>query len=207
MDTHNRIVFIGDSITEWGRDGSPRDVGTGYVKLIHDYLITTYPDKKFEMYNKGVGGNRITDLLQRWQKDVIDLQPDVVSISIGINDVWRQMDNPNLEQITPVKFESIYRDLINQVKEQTKASIIVMEPTVIGEELQSEGNVILKDYVSIVQKIGNQTKVKVVPTHDAFISYLKTNNGHPLTTDGVHMTPLGNMLIAKTWLNEVVDSL
>ncbi len=87
MDKQFRIVLIGDSITDSGRREDPEKLGFGYVRLIHDELLVMNPDKKIEILNKGIGGDRITDLQARWEEDVINEQPDYVSISIGINDV------------------------------------------------------------------------------------------------------------------------
>src|SRR5690625_1637327 len=90
-----RVVFIGDSITEAGKFTDSERLGTGYVRLIHDYLITTYPTSHFEILNNGISGNRIDDLKARWQTDVLDVKPDIISISIGINDVWQQLKQPS----------------------------------------------------------------------------------------------------------------
>ncbi|HZH63000.1 MAG TPA: SGNH/GDSL hydrolase family protein, partial [Metabacillus sp.] len=153
------------------------------------------------------GGNRITDLASRWQKDVIEPNPDYVSISIGINDVWRQLDRPEIEQVDVEKFERIYKELLTQVKEHTNARIILMEPTVIEEDLQAQGNQMLKKYVKVVNEMAKQFEAIIVPTHQAFIQYLENNNGYKLTTDGVHMNSAGNMLMATTWLKVVEDQL
>ncbi|ENH96423.1 hydrolase [Gracilibacillus halophilus YIM-C55.5] len=203
MSIGQRIVMIGDSITEEGRFEDQEKIGDGYVRLIHDYLQVTEPDRGYQVINKGVGGDRVTDLKSRWQQDVIELQPDTVSISIGINDVWRQLDQPHIEQVFPDQFEAIYQQLIEQVYERTNAHIILMEPTVIEENIQSEGNQRLKDYVDIVRKLARTHQATLVPTHQVFLTYLTSQSTYPLTTDGVHMNPAGNMLMAKTWLETV----
>ncbi|MFC2947757.1 SGNH/GDSL hydrolase family protein [Virgibacillus sediminis] len=203
--TAKRVVFIGDSITDAGRRTDPDQIGTGYVQLVHDYLLTSYPDKDWEILNRGVGGDRIIDLRERWQEDVLDLKPDVLSISIGINDVWRQLDEPNIEHVTPEQFEQIYGELLGKVKEETDAKIILMEPTVIEEDPFATGNEKLKPYVDAVQRTAEKFDTVLVPTHDAFIHYLGAENGEKLTTDGVHMNQLGNMLMATTWIKAVKE--
>lgn len=200
MQKTDKMIFIGDSITEWGRAGDSEDIGTGYVRLIHDYLLTTYPDKKPFVLNRGLGGNRITDLGKRWKNDVIDEEPAYVSISIGINDVWRQLDHLEDDQVYPQQFESIYIHLIEQVKEKTNATIILMEPTVIEEKIESEGNQKLIPYAEIVKRLADQYDAVFVPTHQAFIGFLQANTGYSLTIDGVHTNSAGNMLMAKTWI-------
>jgi acyl-CoA thioesterase-1 len=203
MKLEGRIVFIGDSITESGRRKDPEQIGYGYVRLIRDYLITAYPNRFFDVINRGVSGNRIPDLLARWERDVIDLQPDVVSISIGINDVWRQLDHPEKEQVYPDQFEQVYTQLAVQTKEKTKAQLIFMEPTIIGEYIHSQGNIKLKPYVEIVQKMAQRFQGILVPTHQAFLAYLQACSPYRLTTDGVHMNSIGNMLMARTWIGAV----
>jgi acyl-CoA thioesterase I len=203
MKLEGRILFIGDSITESGRWKDPEQIGYGYVRLIRDYLITSYPNRFFDVINCGVSGNRIPDLLARWEQDVIDLQPDIVSISIGINDVWRQLDHPEKEQVYPEQFEQIYTELALQTKEKTKARLVFMEPTIIGEDIHSEGNKKLLPYVEIVQKITQRFQGILVPTHRVFLEYLRSRSPYRLTTDGVHMNSIGNMLMARTWIRAV----
>jgi acyl-CoA thioesterase-1 len=200
MKRNDKIVFIGDSITEWGRAGDPEDIGTGYVRLIHDYLVTSYPEKKPVVLNRGIGGHRIPDLRDRWQSDVINENPAYVSISIGINDVWRQLDHPGEEQVYPENFEAIYTDLLTQVKEKTNAVLILMEPTIIEEDVNSEGNQKLARYADIVRMLAEKFKAIHVPTHRAFIDYLHAGAEYRITIDGVHTNSTGNMLMAQTWI-------
>lgn len=207
MDKGKRIIFIGDSITDSGRREDPNHIGTGYVRIIHDYLKVTYPTKQLDILNRGIGGNRVTDLANRWKEDVVALNPAIVSISIGINDVWRQIDRPEIEQIYPVQFEMIYANLLEQIKAETNAVIILMEPTLIQEEIFSVGNAKLIPYVEIVNRLAKKYQTIVVPTHEVFINFIKSNRKYKLTTDGVHMNSAGNMLMAKTWLETVLSEM
>ncbi|MEC0305011.1 SGNH/GDSL hydrolase family protein [Terribacillus saccharophilus] len=186
-------IFIGDSITECGRFEDPQDIGDGYVKMIQDELAQK---NEVEILNKGVGGNRVTDLAARWEQDVLSLKPDVVSISIGINDVWRQLDQPQMEQVYPEKFKTVLDKLLAETK-HTGAEIFLMEPTIIEEDNDSRGNQMLVPYVDIVRELAEKYDATLVPTHTAFLQTKKTD----LTTDGVHMTDAGNRLMADTWLS------
>ncbi|MFS0560953.1 SGNH/GDSL hydrolase family protein [Terribacillus sp. 179-K 1B1 HS] len=185
-------VFIGDSITECGRFEDHRDIGDGYVKMIEDEFAQR---KEVEIINKGVGGNRVTDLADRWEEDVLSIAPDLVSISIGINDVWRQLDQPQMQQVYPDAFREIYDKLLFETK-RTKAALFLMEPTIIEENKDSKGNQMLIPYVEIVRELADKYDAILVQTHTAFLQTTKTN----LTTDGVHMTNDGNRLMADTWL-------
>lgn len=193
-----KILFIGDSITEWGKPEDPEGLGIGYVRLIHDYLRVTYPATEFSVVNKGIGGDRVTDLANRWEKDVLEEKADLVSISIGVNDVWRQLDNADVEQVTPDVFAEVYEGLLKQLHD---VEVVLMEPTIIEENVEAIGNQKLASYVEIVRELGAKYQATVVPTHKAFLTYLQAESGVMLTTDGVHMNSKGNMLMAKTWLN------
>ena len=173
MEKEKRIVFIGDSITDSGRREDPEHLGTGYVRIIHDYLKVNYPTKNLEIVNRGIGGNRVTDLASRWKEDVLALNPAIVSILVGINDVWRQVDSPEIEQVYPAQFEKIYANLLEQVKEETNAKIILMEPTLIQEDIFSLGNEKLIPYIEIVHRLAKKYQAVVVPTHEVFINYVK----------------------------------
>lgn len=199
MTDTKRIVFIGDSITEWGRFEDEENLGENYVRLIHDYLKVTYPKKELEIINKGIGGNRVIDLAARWEDDVIAQEPDIVSISIGINDVWRRVDGSEVDQVYPEQFEQVYDGILSQLKAETNAKVIIMEPTVIAEEIDAKGNKLLIPYVEAIHRLVKKYDTLLVPTHDVFLDYLRKGN-YPLTIDGVHMSPAGNLLMAITWM-------
>ncbi|WP_101845551.1 SGNH/GDSL hydrolase family protein [Halobacillus sp. Marseille-P3879] len=203
----HKIVMIGDSITDSNRLEDPEGMGGGYVRLLRDYYITEDPEARVEFVNKGVSANRITDLEERWQRDVMDEKPEWVSISIGINDVWRQLDNQEMDQVLPDRFLSIYRRLLNWTSEETGSNLILMQPTIIEEEVFSRGNQMLKSYVEIVNQLAGEFDAILVPAHEAFLKHLKKNSKSNLTTDGVHMTSTGNMLMAKTWIRAVERSI
>lgn len=194
-----KIIFIGDSITASNKNTDADRLGDGYVRMIKEVL-----PGEVTVINKGVNGHRVTDLAFRWQRDVIDLEPDLLSVSIGINDVWRQLDSPQLEQVDASKFEEVYRGLLTQLS--TKTKLVLMEPTIIKENTESQGNQLLMPYVEVVRKLAKEFKAVLVPTHDVFINHLIKKPDVSLTTDGVHMRRKGNELMAKTWL-EAAESL
>ncbi|MCF2649294.1 MULTISPECIES: SGNH/GDSL hydrolase family protein [Bacillaceae] len=200
MVANQRFVFIGDSITQADKLEDSEHIGHGYVRYIKDYIAINQPEALPVFFNKGINGNRILDLEKRWEEDVLSLRPDLVSISIGINDVWRQLDNPDMEQVTPVIFREIYERLLTQVKINTEARIFLMEPTIIEESVEAKGNILLKDFVAVIHQLAKKHEAIVVPTHQVFIEYLQKPNHQVLTTDGVHMNSAGNMLMAQAWL-------
>lgn len=198
-----KIILIGDSITDSGRFEDPEQVGNGYVRIIRDYFTLTAPELELQFINKGISGDRVNNLVARWENDVINLNPDWVSISIGINDVWRQLDNVGMDQIDTVQYEEMYTSILERLKNETQAKIIMMEPTVIEEDVTSKGNQLLIPYINIVRRLADKFDAIYVPTHDAFKQFLQKKADFPLTTDGVHMTSAGNLLMAKTWIETV----
>ena len=126
-----RILFIGDSITDAGRDrAEATDLGKGYPLLIAGKLISQYPTMEFECMNRGIGGDKIADLQVRWQEDCLALQPDYVSILIGINDTWHNTSDQAIfgTEKSAQQFESVYRKLLNELQTAEICNIILMEP-------------------------------------------------------------------------------
>lgn len=202
----DRIVFIGDSITDKGRKKDPEKLGSGYVRMLRDSLTSLYPELSLKIINEGVSGNRVIDLAKRWTLDVMDHRPQWLSISIGINDVWRQLDSPDGEQVYPERFESVYRGLLEQTRSLPDCRLILMQPTIIKEYPESTGNTLLKPYVGIVNRLADEYGAVLVPTHQAFLHVLQCDTGKELTSDGVHMNSLGDTLMATTWLKAVCGS-
>lgn len=113
-----KLLFIGDSITDCGRMDDVEGIGYGYVRHIRDYLQLFYSDSQVTVVNKGISGNTVLDLQARWQEDVISHNPDWVSISIGINDAWKEIEIN--------RYEETYRSLILTAIEKVEAKIILM---------------------------------------------------------------------------------
>ncbi|MFC0473029.1 SGNH/GDSL hydrolase family protein [Halalkalibacter kiskunsagensis] len=200
-----KIILIGDSITDSGRRDDPERIGNGYVRLIRDYYLITEPKMQFQIINQGIGGDRVIDLEKRWKEDVLNHKPDWVSISIGINDVWRQLDRPEIDQVYPETFLEAYTKLLSSLKEETSAQVILMEPTIIEESIESAGNKMLAPYVDIVNRLADKYNAILVPTHQEFKEYLQNNPSNNLTTDGVHMNLIGDMLMARTWIKALQE--
>ena len=120
---NDTLILIGDSITENGRFDDPNEIGIGYAALIHHYLTVKHPEAELHILNKGISGNRVDDLEERWEQDVLAHQPNWVSISIGINDVWRQFKNPEMDQVSIEQFKEIYERLITQTLNKRRPTL------------------------------------------------------------------------------------
>jgi len=191
-----KLLFIGDSITDCGRMDDVEGIGYGYVRLIRDYLQLFYSDAQATVVNKGISGNTVLDLQARWQEDVISHNPNWVSISIGINDAWKEIEID--------RYEETYRSLIVTAIEKVEAKIILMETTVNKENPDSEENHQLIPYNEVIRRLAVEFDATLVTLNSSFQTYLRKENPSILTVDGVHMNSAGNMLIAHNWLQGVL---
>ncbi len=128
-----KIVFQGDSLTDCNRRyEDPLDLGDGYVAAASKNIASHYPNQTFIFLNRGVSGDRTWELLQRWQKDTIDLQPDILTLMIGVNDTWRRYDSN--DPTSPQDYEYNLRRLLDDVKSHTQSKILMIEPFLAHED-------------------------------------------------------------------------
>jgi len=206
LSASTKLLFIGDSITDVGRtDKRPEDpegLGLGYPRVIRDYLLAANPATAPIVINRGISGHKITDLAARWQQDVLDLAPDILSVKIGINDVWHGLSFGGGNGVPVEKFTPVYDDLLRQVREALPACRIVLcEPTVIWAPAPAEGNEMLLPYIAAIHQLAAKYSVHcVVPLHEAFENARRLRPDITWTGDGVHPTSAGHALIAQTWL-------
>ncbi|MBT3267359.1 SGNH/GDSL hydrolase family protein [Candidatus Poribacteria bacterium] len=195
------VLFIGDSITDAGRQADTlRSLGAGYVAHIADLLAARYPDRRIGINNQGISGNRVVDLRARWDRDVVAHQPDWVSISIGVNDVWRWFDGNPDAHIPIDEYRSVYHELLVATVEKTDARLILMETSVIGEEADNESNAMLAHYNEAIREYAREHDAVLVPTFRRLLEAIEARPGFEWTGDGVHPLPPGHMLMAVTWL-------
>lgn len=194
------LLFIGDSITDATRDKNitaPNDLnglGKGYVKEV---ATTLFQKEQFEngaIYNRGIAGNQTIDLLNRWDKDVIELKPDVVSILIGVNDLRRHLN--------PKAFYDLYWKLLSQTRKALPdTSIILCEPFILPNIREYDNlNPDFTTYRKMVRKLAIEFNTFFVPNYSAFESSLKTTAASDLLYDGLHPTSAGIHLLKDTWL-------
>lgn len=197
-----KLLFQGDSITDANRDRSDyHDLGEGYPKYAAQGLREAFPDVEFEFIDLGIGGNKTADLVNRLQSDFVDIQPDVVSILIGINDVWHFADEKNW--IPNEVFEQRYRTVLEAVKTQTRAKILMLEPFLIPvadkqvfwEDLPGKMNVIRK----LAREYADGYLALDGRLNEAFIGTEPT----AFASDGVHPTERGARYIADLYVQAV----
>ena len=212
-----KVVFLGDSITDAGvydkKVGIPVNGElvypkyTGFITLLSKSVV-----ESTELIGKGIGGDKVSDLLTRYKNDVIKLSPDKVFIYIGINDVWHKYDFGTGTDID--LYENGFRQIISDIK-NNGAEVILCTPTVIGEnkgeftlvnqfkdiETMEIMNKDLDDYSDVIRKLSSEFNTELIDLRKIFMDYISKNNpnNYPsgiTTYDGVHLNDIGNKLIA-----------
>ena len=129
-----KIVFQGDSITDAGRDKrNYHHMGNGYPKFASALIAEAHPEIDFEFLNFGISGNRTCQLFDRLYKDGIEFQPDIISILIGVNDIWHRQGSEKIET-TDAQIETNYRAILTRLKEQTNAKILILTPYLLDTD-------------------------------------------------------------------------
>ncbi len=202
-----KVIFLGDSITQQGAD-----LDIGFISLLKNNLNQS----DFELIGKGISGNKISDLLVRYKSDVLDLNPDIVFIYIGINDVWHKYDFGTGSDIDI--YEKGLRKIISDIS-SSGSKVVLCTPTVIGENTGDYklGNK-FKDvqtmdkmhrdldlFSEVVEKLSSEYSTELLDLRKIFMDYISTNNPNNnssgiLTYDGVHLNKQGNTLIANEML-------
>lgn len=197
------ILFIGDSITDCGRNyADPGSLGVGYAMMAAARLGLQYPEQKLTFINRGISGNRAIDLQQRWDKDCLELNPTWVSIYIGINDTWRYYDSG--QETTAAEFETIYRDLLERTSQNTGARLVLIEPFVLPVPEDRKGwRQDLDPKIHIVRELAREYGALLVPLDGLFAAASVKAEPAYWAGDGVHPTPAGHALIADAWLRTV----
>ena len=199
-----RILFQGDSITDAGRDyNNDGALGRGYALLVEAALGFSEPGEH-TFINKGISGNRIVDVYARMKRDILNYKPDVMSILIGVNDVWHELsDSPN--GVDADKFFKVYSMLIEEVKEALPdIKIMIMEPFVL-EACSTEANweyfnVETKKRAEMAKKIAEKYNLAFIPLQDGFDDLAKKAPNNYWLGDGVHPTAKGHEFIKGEWL-------
>ena len=194
------ILFQGDSITDADRNHwKTHDLGCGYVKTVAERLFVEHPKLSLRFLNRGISGNRIRDLRERWQMDCLNLKPDIVSILIGVNDTlgtffWG-------EPTSIEDFEKDYESILSLTRKSLDAQIILLEPFLLP--LSKEQTILRHDIdarIRVVKKLAEVFQTELVQLDSIFFVASKEKGPEFWSTDGVHPSPAGHTLIAESWL-------
>ncbi|RMH57048.1 MAG: GDSL family lipase [Candidatus Hydrogenedentota bacterium] len=204
LEHGTKLLFIGDSITDAGRDREWGNggLGNGYVMFVDALLAVLYPERRIKVVNRGVSGDRITDLRKRWKTDVLDERPDWLTVMIGINDVWRQFDWAEEELNTREEFKEIYLSLLEQLRGEMKG-IILMSPFYLEKNREEPMRKMMDDYGSAVKEVAEETGALFIDTQREFDELLTVRPTQAVSYDRIHPFPVGHMILAKSFLRAI----
>ncbi len=202
------LLFQGDSITDAGRDrdrgnlpNDPAGLAQGYVGMIARELVATFPGWK--CYNHGISGNRVIDLLGRWERDTLDFEPDLVSVLIGVNDTWHRYIGGT--GIPVGHYETYYRMLLEDTRaRRSSCQFVLCEPFALpGGAFKDEWMPELRERMGVVRHLAAEFDAVYVPFQQMFEREMSRHTPTELAADGVHPSELGHRLMAKAWRKAV----
>lgn len=198
-----KVLFIGDSITDCGRRGDQAPLGNGYVKKTTELITAKYPERRIEYVNKGIGGDVVEGLEERWDVDVIAEKPNWLSVKIGINNVSRQFGaSISNEEYLP-QWEACYRRILTRSQDELSTRLFMFEIFYIEEDVAEPLPWPMDAYNEIIHRLADEFRAQLIRTNEAFDRAVATRPGALWTTqDGVHPNPDGHMLMAFEFLKQ-----
>ena len=202
----DRIVFAGDSVTDMGSqnpvgEGLFDSIGHSYVRVIENLLAALYQEVHLRVTNSGISGDNSQMLLARWERDVRSLDPQCVSICIGINDVWRQFDSPAIKEqtISPEDYRENVRKMILTEKPHVKG-IFLMTPYYMEPNASDFMRARMDEYGAICKELAEEYGCIFIDLQAMFSKYCSVRHSSYLAWDRVHPNQIGATLIALEWL-------
>ena len=195
------MLFIGDSITDCGRRVEAAPLGDGYVRLFAELTTAAHPERMIRYVNKGIGGNRVTDLRDRWTDDVVYHRPDKLSIKIGINDLHSVL-NDDPDAVPPARFEEVYRAVLERTRRELDCPIVLITPFYISVETTADSFRrrvldLLPAYLDVVERMSAEFGTRLVRLHDVFREQLKYRDSETFCPEPVHPNGAGHLVIAN----------
>lgn len=199
-----KILFQGDSITDASRDQrNYHHLGNGYPKYAAQMIREAHPDTDFEFINLGISGNRTGQLFDRLYADAIELQPDIISILIGINDLWHRYEKKPIAT-TDEQIEVNYRSILKELRAKTNAKIMILSPYLLDCEDKEELREDLGRILPMIRMLANQYADVFVPLDEYFEEAMKTvPRAQYYSYDGVHPNTNGATFIGKIYAKEI----
>ncbi|MBE6628851.1 MAG: GDSL family lipase [Ruminococcaceae bacterium] len=203
-----RFLFQGDSITDAKRDKrNYHDMGNGYPKYATALIKEAFPSADIEFINQGISGNRTGQLFDRLYPDAIAFEPDVISILIGINDIWHRHGSGKVET-TDEQIALNYRTILTRLKAQTNAKIVMVAPFLLDNEEKESWRPEVDRLIGIVRKLADEFADVYIPLDELFAEALKTQPEPQFYSgDGVHPNENGAKFIGKLYFDAIAPLL
>ena len=209
LENGDRIVFAGDSVTDMGSvnpvgEGLFDNLGNGYVREVENLLTAWYPELNIRVTNSGISGDTSRDLAKRFDRDVVALKPDWVSICIGINDVWRQFDSPAITEgaVLPAEYEANMKEMILKIKDEVKG-VFIISPYYIEANKEDFMRKRMDEYVQICKNLAEKYSLHFVDFQKMFEDFCKIQHSSKVAWDRVHPNRMGAMLQAKEFVKHI----
>jgi len=209
FEKNDTVLFIGDSISDYDRarptgEGLFNAWGTSYVSCAGALLGCDYPELHLRVINMGISGNQARDLEARWQTDVMDKKPDWVSVLIGINDVWRQFDCPQMPEthVSPEDFAACYERLIVRTLPHVKG-MILMTPYFMEPNKNDAMRARMDEYGAIVKSLAEKYHLVCVDLQEGWDRLFTHMHPCNIAWDRIHPNQTGCMHIARQFLRAV----
>lgn len=206
FENMDRIIFAGDSVTDMGSEqpvgeGLFENVGKSYVRVIENMLAVYYPEIKVRVTNSGTSGNTSRDLLARFDRDVVSLNPDWVSICIGINDVWRQFDCPAMPDthVLPDEYEENVEKMILSVKDKVKG-LFILTPYIIEPLREDMVRKRMDEYGEICRRLAEKHGCIFIDFQKMYEDYCSIRHSSFIAWDRIHPNQVGATLMAREFL-------
>ncbi len=200
-----RIVFQGDSITDAGRDRSDiHHLGYGYARFAAENLTAGFPELEFDFINQGISGERTDQLFARIYTECIAYEPDIVSVLIGINDIWQRFDEVKRVYTTDEQIAANLRATLSRIKREANAKLAVFLPYVLDAEDKQKFRPDLERLIPTMKAISAEYADVVVPLDELFAEAMKAQpNALYYSGDGIHPNEQGARFIAKHYFDAV----
>jgi acyl-CoA thioesterase I len=204
LQPNDHVLFYGDSITDCGRNsGVNGGLGAGYAALVAAQLSARFPEWNLKFSNKGISGNRVYDLEKRLESDVLPLQPNLVSILIGINDTWRRYDSGTVSPID--EFQESYRRIL-QTLEKSGARILICEPFLLPiPDDRRAWREDLDPRITACRELSREFGTYYLPLDGLFAQAAARTTLEYWLPDGVHPSLAGHGFIAQKWIEAVIE--
>ena len=203
-----RLLFIGDSVTDCGRlrpvgEGTRAALGEGYVAAVDGSIAPLHPGHPVRITNMGISGNTVRDLASRWDTDVLALEPDWLSVMIGINDVWRQFDGVDAAAaVMPEEYRRTYDGLIARTLPRLRG-LVLMSPFYVQARRSDPLRLRMDEYGAIVRDLAARQGAVLVDVQAALDRELAASDYTAIAGDRVHPTREGHGIIAREFLRAI----
>lgn len=210
VQDNQAILFIGDSITDFGRRGAEAPLGNGYVRFVSELITARHPDRAIRYINKGIGGNRVTDLRDRWRDDVLFHRPDWLSIKIGINDLHSFLRGDD-GAVPPELFERTYDAILDETRRELGCPILLISPFYIsrdrsGQTFRSRVLDDLPQYIDVVCRMSDRYGTRLVRAQDIFERHLQYRDADAFCPEPVHPHHAGHIVIAQAVVKTLTEN-